>query len=1131
MSDKVKVTFTYDQKKAYKVIKNLYRKVPKSDRRPLEFDEIAKVLDTKEYFKFVTTIGTLGDSSRDQAKVFRHFINFKGLEPAAAAEKILTEQLDVIVRNVTKIATYKEFVKRYKDAKGDLLLTANDYYKQIMSTFILGIGIKDLLNNRKKLVKLKSVVKYMGGDDGVSARKIVDTYFDKGKNFFIDKKNQITGLKENALQLQWVKGAENGYKIVDGTLSIVDKGIGILSRVEDAYQDKSFLSFWLLFATLSAEGLSTLPMKPPFTLLKIVGDLMGLTFTVTDFAGEKVAAYNRFLENKAQKRNKFSRVDKSILIDRSELCSNSSSDLDVDSDGCSKDDDDKAAPTFSSAATNSDGTKVVLTYNEALDSTTAAASAFAVTTDGAANAVTAVAVSGSTVELTLTNTVKNDQAVTVAYNDPTSDNDINAVQDSAGNDAASLTSTSVTNSTVKDSLLNPDVFDKVEVGKRDRTDGGFTYVASPLFDELAELKLNREKGAPLMVVPSIDLTNELLLRTPDTEDLTPEELEAHISSQLIKGYYPAKYFKYPRTKVDNHEVIGSTDANRPHNYSFPDKRFYLRTDIRNASFNVGMSIEVQHADREEYKLIDGSITEQTDELVLGPFLRWTDHELNPYYQYNKEGIFKGFATTSFRLVVNTNSGCSGDECTGRPIIVKLEDGTYLNLGHSETFEFNINHFVAEKTSIASATYDLSTGVLFVTGTNIEAQVGDNNDIDISKIAITGEGGSSEAYTLTSSNVERISETSFSATLNAADQLELAGLLNKNGTSSGGGTTYNIAVASDWNPGANSSPADSSGNVITVSNVAAPTLISATYDDSSGVLTLTGSNLPAYPGPSNDINVAQLTITGGSNNNYTLTSTDVELTSATSASISLNSFDQTSLDGLLNKNGTSSNEGTTYNITADDDWARGADSSVDIGDFTDNVLTVSNVTAPPSPPVIGGGEFKISSMFQYSSSSSFRIPTSLRRAHGVYEEVAGNMIWNGSFIPFQDCNSVYLHDWIVKTSASDVLDLNGKATVTFPSGNTYTKEFTMPGHAENFSILIGPIPITDEISGWTDQNIRLNPPTYRNFAIVNDVEYTLHIPGASIKQGSSPDDYGDKGLDKYSGNLDFEFIDWYQECTN
>ena len=51
----------------------------------------------------------------------------------------------------------------------------------------------------------------------------------------------------------------------------------------------------------------------------------------------------------------------------------------------------------------------------------------------AENAVMA-AVSGSTVELTLTNTVKNDQTVTVAYTDPSGADDANAVQ-TAGNEA------------------------------------------------------------------------------------------------------------------------------------------------------------------------------------------------------------------------------------------------------------------------------------------------------------------------------------------------------------------------------------------------------------------------------------------------------------------------------------------------------------------------------------------------------------------------------------------------------------------------------------------------------------------------------------------------------------------------
>ena len=40
------------------------------------------------------------------------------------------------------------------------------------------------------------------------------------------------------------------------------------------------------------------------------------------------------------------------------------------------------------------------------------------------------------------------QTVTVSYTDPSSNNDANAVQDSAGNDAASVPFTAVTNQTV-----------------------------------------------------------------------------------------------------------------------------------------------------------------------------------------------------------------------------------------------------------------------------------------------------------------------------------------------------------------------------------------------------------------------------------------------------------------------------------------------------------------------------------------------------------------------------------------------------------------------------------------------------------------------------------------------------------
>ena len=106
---------------------------------------------------------------------------------------------------------------------------------------------------------------------------------------------------------------------------------------------------------------------------------------------------------------------------------------------------DTTAPAYQSAATSTDGTKIILTYNETLSSTTAAASDFTVTADGSAATIAGVATSGTSVALTLSSAVTNGQTVTVAYADPTSDNDSNAIQDAAGNDAATLNTTTVSN--------------------------------------------------------------------------------------------------------------------------------------------------------------------------------------------------------------------------------------------------------------------------------------------------------------------------------------------------------------------------------------------------------------------------------------------------------------------------------------------------------------------------------------------------------------------------------------------------------------------------------------------------------------------------------------------------------------
>ena len=108
---------------------------------------------------------------------------------------------------------------------------------------------------------------------------------------------------------------------------------------------------------------------------------------------------------------------------------------------------DEVAPVFQSAATSSDGAKIILTYDEILDRVLKPATAdFSITVETEERGASTVTVTGRTVELGLSTAVKTGQAVTVAYTDPTADvDDTNAIQDRAGNDAASLPQTDVTN--------------------------------------------------------------------------------------------------------------------------------------------------------------------------------------------------------------------------------------------------------------------------------------------------------------------------------------------------------------------------------------------------------------------------------------------------------------------------------------------------------------------------------------------------------------------------------------------------------------------------------------------------------------------------------------------------------------
>ncbi|WP_428001216.1 DUF4347 domain-containing protein [Acidovorax sp.] len=263
-------------------------------------------------------------------------------------------------------------------------------------------------------------------------------------------------------------------------------------------------------------------------------------------------------------------------------------------------------------------------------------------------------------------------------------------------------------------------------------------------------------------------------------------------------------------------------------------------------------------------------------------------------------------------------------------------------------------------TITSATYNVATGALVVTGTGLGSKAGPANDIVASKFTLTGEGNAT--YTLTTTaNVDITSATSFTLILSPADQAAVRAIANKNGTSSTSGTTYNLAAAEDWAAGADAAVvlADLTGNGITVASVAVPTVTSATYNVGTGVLVVTGTGLLGRAGAANDIVANKLTFTGQAGGTYTLTDTlDADIASSTSFTLTLSATDKTAVNLLLNKEGTASNGGTTYNIALAEDWNAGADAAVVIADLTGNAVTASGFpsdgggTPPTGTPIDG-----------------------------------------------------------------------------------------------------------------------------------------------------------------------------------
>ncbi len=158
------------------------------------------------------------------------------------------------------------------------------------------------------------------------------------------------------------------------------------------------------------------------------------------------------------------------------------------------------------------------------------------------------------------------------------------------------------------------------------------------------------------------------------------------------------------------------------------------------------------------------------------------------------GVFNG-ANSQLNIdnttVIDANSG--GDVFTSQFIGAGYQSSS-ANGMIGRIAEYIVYPFVLNR--IISATYNASTGNLVLTGLNFNTLA----TIDVTKLTIKGQGGSTYKLTSATSNPTPSSVTSVTVVIAGADRTAVDAILTQNGTTAPDSTTYNVAAASGWQSG-------------------------------------------------------------------------------------------------------------------------------------------------------------------------------------------------------------------------------------------------------------------------------------------------------------------------------------------
>ena len=218
---------------------------------------------------------------------------------------------------------------------------------------------------------------------------------------------------------------------------------------------------------------------------------------------------------------------------------------------------DNAGPVFQSAETAGSGTKIIMTYDEVLNSSKPPLKgSFSVALDSGTAAVkeitvSSLSISDKTVELRLAEAIEESRDVTVAYRDPTSGDDANAIQDRSENDADSVSAT-VSNE-------NDPPYDGGE-GKEDTVGPALTRAEMSQsgtkillsFNEI--LDSNGPSNSYFAINVDADTSDAAETRTVTLVTVNDATIELDLNAAILEGREVVLTYTDPDTAADKNDV-------------------------------------------------------------------------------------------------------------------------------------------------------------------------------------------------------------------------------------------------------------------------------------------------------------------------------------------------------------------------------------------------------------------------------------------------------------------------------------------------------------------------------------------------------------------------------------------------